>query len=107
MFAAAKLDFDHLLAVRCSSNASLTPLLHHISVPPVQVVYSEEVAAMRSRALLQARHLPAALAACNVLYEAKEHTRRAPWRAWLIMQVCVCACVRYWGLLYEVGAGYM
>ena len=52
-----------------------------------QVVYSEEVAAMRARALLQAGQPAAALAACDVQYEAEEHTRRAPWRAWMAMQV--------------------
>ncbi|KAG1672230.1 hypothetical protein FOA52_002931 [Chlamydomonas sp. UWO 241] len=51
-----------------------------------QVLYSEEVAAMRARCLLQAGRLEDVEEALAVPYEGKAELRGAPWRHWLRAQ---------------------
>ena len=61
-------------------------------------MYSEEVAALRARGLLQAGQFAEAQdVAESVTYEsAPMAAKHAPWRTWVVLQVrtrlCVCVC---------------
>ncbi len=50
-------------------------------------MYSDEMAAMRVRGLLQSGRLAEASKALEVTYEGKEQLTVAPWRLWVDVQV--------------------